>query len=136
MKSKVDIAQVIARLKASSLKGRKRLQVVVGYDTPYAFYVHENLEARHTTGQAKYLEQPTRELAQDMANIVKDSLLNKRSLEEGLTKAGKLLLDRSKELVPVDTGALRDSGFMEIRDTLNNAIDEQPTTDQTPTQES
>lgn len=27
-------------------------------DVGYAVYVHENLEARHTVGQAKYLEQP------------------------------------------------------------------------------
>jgi len=29
---------------------------VVGFDAPYAAFVHENLDAHHQTGQAKFLE--------------------------------------------------------------------------------
>lgn len=40
----------------------------------YAVYVHEDLEAHHATGQAKYLEQPLNEAvqtaAQDVAHLI------------------------------------------------------------------
>lgn len=40
---------------------------MVGGDVGYAVYVHENLEAHHTVGQAKYLEQPLREMEPRLA---------------------------------------------------------------------
>lgn len=39
-----------------------------GYD--YAYIQHENLEYHHEVGQAKYLEQPLREHAQELMDIV------------------------------------------------------------------
>lgn len=33
-----------------------RLAVEIGFTASYAIYVHENLEARHTNGEAKFLE--------------------------------------------------------------------------------
>jgi hypothetical protein len=41
----------------------KILIVVGGEGAPYAFYVHEDLEAFHRVGQAKFIEQPLRESA-------------------------------------------------------------------------
>lgn len=35
---------------------RRRVSVQVGYATDYAPYVHENLEAHHAVGEAKFLE--------------------------------------------------------------------------------
>lgn len=35
-----------------------RISVSMGYATDYAAAVHERLDAAHTVGQAKYLEQP------------------------------------------------------------------------------
>lgn len=46
---------------------RTRIEVVLGFggpSVPYAVYVHENLDAHHKVGQAKFLEQPLF-LAQD-----------------------------------------------------------------------
>src|SRR5260370_1010768 len=39
----------------------------------YAIYVHENLEARHPNGQAKFLEQPLVEMEPNMPNLLADS---------------------------------------------------------------
>jgi hypothetical protein len=53
-----------------------------GPAAPYAVYVHENLDAHHTVGQAKFLEDP---LMQDVNEIQSD--LN-QAVREGLAKAG------------------------------------------------
>jgi len=103
--------KVLAKLKGMSLKGKKTMTVSVVYSAPYARYQHENLELNHPNGgQAKYLEEPARRLQNDMAAIVRRSVEAKNGLEEGLQRAGELLLRESQPLVPVDTGALRDSG--------------------------
>ena len=111
------VDKVIAALQAKSLKGRKQLTVAVEYTAPYAIYVHEDLAANHPNGgQAKYLEAPARRLRNQMAKIVRKTLKNKHGLENGLREAGQLLLDESRKLVPVDTGFLRDSGQVVIRE--------------------
>lgn len=49
-----------------------------GTDVGYAVYVHENLEAHHPVGQAKFLEQPVREaephFVTDLAESVRAQL--------------------------------------------------------------
>lgn len=40
---------------------------------------------------------------------------NRKAFERGLLKAGKFLLRMSKKIVPVDTGALKKSGFVRLR---------------------
>lgn len=109
----VDVSEVVASLQGASLRGRKHVRVDVGYTAPYAVYVHEDLEASHPNGgQAKYLEQPARTLAKDMMDIIVTSVQNRNGLEEGCRRAGNLLLSTSRALVPVDTGRLRDSGYV------------------------
>lgn len=44
--------------------------VEVGYNAAYAIYVHENLEAHHPNGQAKYLETPMRQKQDDIVRII------------------------------------------------------------------
>ena len=44
--------------------------VEVGFSAAYAIYVHENLEAHHPVGQAKFLEAPLREDADLMLEII------------------------------------------------------------------
>jgi hypothetical protein len=103
---------VVAALRALAAKaGPPRPQVTVGYKAEYAVHVHENMEAYHPTGQAKFLETPARVHEQDMARIVTDTVRAGGTLAEGELAAGRFLLEQSKALVPVRTGALRDSGF-------------------------
>lgn|SRR5690554_4110573 len=48
-----------------------RIEVVMGFGgpaAPYAIYVHENLEAHHTVGQAKFLETPLMRAQRGLAN--------------------------------------------------------------------
>lgn len=108
------VDRVIASLRGQSLKGKKVMTGSVIYDAPYAVYVHEDLEAYHPHGQAKYLEQPAREHATDMTQIVRRSVVNKNGLEEGVQRALDYLLGLSQPLVPVDTGYLKSTGKTEI----------------------
>jgi hypothetical protein len=107
----LDSDKVLAKLKGMSLKGKKTMTVSVVYTAPYARIQHEDMTFNHPNGgQAKYLEQPARQLQSEMTSIVRRSVEAKNGLEEGLQRAGELLLRESQALVPVDTGALRDSG--------------------------
>lgn len=117
MKVKLEatgVDRVIASLKARSLKGKVTVTGKVIYDAGHAVVVHEDLEMYHDDGQAKYLEQPAREMQKEMAQIIHTSLVNKNGLEEGVERALNALLTASQELVPVDTGELRDSGHVVI----------------------
>jgi hypothetical protein len=113
----VGADKVVAALQAESLSGNSFFRIHVGYRAPYAVYVHENLRANHPNGgQAKFLEQPARQLRGAMKQLVKDNLKRKKkSLEAGCLAAGNMLLEASQKLVPVDTGYLRSTGFVELR---------------------
>lgn len=88
--------------------------VIVGYTQQYAIYVHENLEAHHPVGQAKFLEQPARENGHRYAQIAADQLRKKRTMAQSLLVAGLALQADSQRLVPVDTGSLRASAFTRL----------------------
>jgi hypothetical protein len=104
---------VIAALRALAAKaGPPRPRVTVGYKAEYAVHVHENMQAYHPTGQAKFLEQPARVHEHEMARIVADTVRAGGTLAEGELAAGRFLLEASKALVPVRTGTLRDSGYV------------------------
>lgn len=105
--------------------------VVVGYAASYALIVHENLETAHGVAfnvkhggkpgfknrgpnqQAKYLEQPFRELRSRIMEIVAAAMKNGASLINGLLTGGRFLQRESQKLVPVDTGNLKGSAFTE-----------------------
>lgn len=104
------------RDKAAKAKTEKAGSVTVGYTQAYAIYVHENLEAYHKVGQAKYLEQPARQLNADgtIVSIIKEALRKKNTMSQALVKAGLKLQRESQLLVPVDTGALKNSAFTRL----------------------
>ena len=102
--------------------------VAVGYSTAYALYVHENIEMkwrglprRHPAkgvywgpkGQAKFLEQPFRELNRSgvTGDIVRKALLRGATMSQALVLAGLRIQRDSQKLVPIDTGTLKNSAF-------------------------
>ena len=48
--------------------------VIVGFEEEYAIFVHENLEAHHDVGQAKFLEQPLKENIDKYVKNVRDKV--------------------------------------------------------------
>lgn len=99
--------------RASAARKDGNVSVSVGFTQNYAVYVHENLEAYHKVGQAKFLEQPARELSDDgtLGGIVKQAMAKGSTLAQGLLLAGLRLQRDAQLLTPVDTGALRASAF-------------------------
>lgn len=97
--------------KAAEARSQGRPCVIVGYTAAYAVYVHEDLTAFHPNGQAKFLEQPLRQLTTDgsLARVVRETMKKTGSLSQSLLMAGLLLQRASQELCPVDTGNLRAS---------------------------
>jgi hypothetical protein len=110
------LRSVVAALKARQVSSQKddATSVQVGYTTEYALYVHENLEAHHTVGQAKFLEQPAREMSAELARIVETAIKGGASVPQALLLAGLRLQAVSQKLVPVDTGALKNSAFTKL----------------------
>lgn len=87
--------------------------VIVGYTQAYAVYVHEDTEANHPNGgQAKFLEQPARELKKEFGKIIRQAVGKGYTVVQALLLCGLRLQKESQKLVPVDTGALKASAFM------------------------
>lgn len=108
------LQSIQSRVRAS--QNQHDVSVIVGYTQAYAIYVHENLEAHHPIGQAKFLEQPARELAGELAEIVKGAIRQGKTLSQALLIAGLRLQRESQLLVPVDTGALKGSAFTRLEE--------------------
>jgi len=101
--------------------------VVVGFTSRYAIYVHENMEPKlkgekrpsglgvywGPSGQPKFLEQPARELANELGRIVGKGVAAGQGVEDALYVAGLRLQRESMQLVPVEYGDLRRSAFTE-----------------------
>ena len=104
------VKELIAKLRFMAKK-YPNVRGMVGYTQSYAVYVHENLESFHPNGQAKYLEHPAREMAEDILDTIAQALSRGLPFEEALMLGCLFLQRESQLLVPVDTGALRASAF-------------------------
>lgn len=104
------------------------VSVIVGYTANYAVHVHENIEMKgkglprqkphkglywdpQGKAQAKFLEQPARELKGEFRRIITTACQNGAKLNKALLMAGLRLQRESQQLVPVDTGNLKASAF-------------------------
>lgn len=90
---------------------------VVGYSAPYAVFVHEDLEAHHPVGEARFLSRALRAGAPFRRAFLADALRRGRSLYQAVRDWAYVLKRDSQARCPVNTGALRDSAFVEARKT-------------------
>ena len=126
------LVETLKRLKDKAAR-EGNPSVVVGYSAGYALYVHEAVGMKlkglprqppgkglywdpQGRAQAKFLEQPARELSNDgtLGKIVQAAVLKGATLGEALSAAGERLQAASQKLVPVDTGNLKGSAFTEL----------------------
>lgn len=108
-----NLELLILKLKkklAASIKD-DNVSVAVGYTQNYAIYVHENMEAIHPVGQAKFLEEPARTKHKELASIFTEVKKRGQTTAQALLAAGLRLQRESQLLCPVDTGALKASAF-------------------------
>ena len=118
MKSKIKLTGV-GRLKKTFDTARKKAEsssVIVGYTANYAIYVHEMVGAnfKRPGSQAKFLEQPAREMKGDLVKQIERDLANGMDMSDALKEAGLKLQRASMEICPVDEGNLRESAFTRI----------------------
>ncbi len=111
---KAGLERLTTKLRQRSLKGRRELAVQAGYAAHYAVYVHEDLQAFHPVGKAKYLSDPARRYRSVMGRIAAAVLRRKKSLELATYEMLEYLREKSQDEVPVDTGFLRESWFVRL----------------------
>ena len=102
------------RAKAAAARRDEDVDVEVGYTASYAIYVHENLQAHHPHGQAKFLEAPLRALRGELMQLVLRARMQGRTMAQALLIAGLRLQRESQLLCPIDTGNLRASAFTRL----------------------
>lgn len=88
--------------------------IAVGYSAPYAIFVHENLQARHPNGQAKFLENAIKENETELAKFLEERLQKGDTLSKALFYLGDKLARKSDAKVPVDTGFLKKSRYVKV----------------------
>lgn len=104
--------KVIAKLKKIQARhGKDDASVIVGYTQNYGIYVHEDMNARHPIGKAKFLEDPARRMAKELGQQIGQSMKRKVPAVNALVLAGLRLQKASQKEVPVDTSALKASAF-------------------------
>lgn len=90
-------------------KRQAKPKFAVVYTAPYSVYVHEDLEAFHPNGQAKFLEEPTRTRSKEIGRRVVQVYKSTHSLRRAVRAGTNLLKWFSQQLVPKKTWFLHDS---------------------------
>jgi len=112
------IKELLDELKKREKTVPPSAETIVGFTQSYAIYVHENLKAKHRVGQAKFLEEPARELRRTLAKIVVTAVEKGAGIQEALDLAALRLQREAQKKTPVDTGALKNSAFIAHKDDL------------------
>jgi hypothetical protein len=104
------VTSVLGGLAVKARREGARSRYAVGFQAPYAVYVHENLQAHHSVGQAKFLEQPMRENRAKYRALIRQLMKRRFTIDQAMLGAARALLRDALPLVPVDTGRLKKSG--------------------------
>jgi hypothetical protein len=109
------LERVLFRLNSIANKYGPSKKLVLGYRAPHATVVHERLGVYHAPPtRAKYLEEPARRLIPEVARTVTDVISRGGTVEDALLAGGNLVMDESQKIVPVNTGELKASKFVEV----------------------
>ena len=109
----IGLNKTLRKLRQLAHKHGHNPSVIVGYSANYALPVHERVNVPHRVGQAKYLEQPARELSKELGKITSNATRAGMDLHGSLLIAGRRLQRESQLLVPVNLGHLKGSAFTE-----------------------
>lgn len=108
------VGKVLRGLRGLADRSRHMPVIGVSYNTRYAVYVHEDLTAYHSVGEARFLMRPARDNLRQIVAVVVSAMRSGDGWEASLLKGGRLLQSLSYPLVPVDTGLLRSSARTEV----------------------
>lgn len=107
----------VAALKSKLKEMRRQSQAanvtaIAGFIQTYTFYVHEDLTAAHKAGtSAKFLEIPSVAYRMELASTIADYYRRTGDMPGALLAAARLLVTVAQQICPVETGALRASGY-------------------------
>jgi len=125
------LTELQATLRGMLPTGPAKRVIQVGFSQRYALVVHEDMNANHPVGQAKYLEEPTKTHLGEFKRILREvykSASRSGSYAAGLEKAllvvGRRLQREAQLLVPVDTSALKASAYTAVEMDANAAAQE------------
>ena len=90
-----------------------QVSATVSQSAQYAIYVHEDLEAGHNVGEAKFLEKAALRNKDKVAERV-TKMLPTTKMSLALYSSALLIQRDSMKLTPVDTGNLKASAQTEI----------------------
>jgi hypothetical protein len=110
------MAKLTAINKKTAKDYSKYVQII--YEAPYAVYVHEDLEMPHAPPtQAKYLETAMKQQSKsgEMSRVITRHLKKGDTIGEAMKQSALKILEKSNELVPVDTGFLKESGKVVVK---------------------
>lgn len=128
--------KLVRKLKALSVAGRKKATASCGYSAPYSVYVENDLTKRHgetfneyyaaeiASGaeharrpqeQAQFLQQPLQDNQVKLANIVATAVRNKEGVRVAVDRAARYLMAKSAEIIPIDTGYLLSTAYIQVR---------------------
>lgn len=96
--------------KVAAEQQQGRTEAIAGYAAPHALEVH-NKNADHVVGQMYFLGQPARQDAVEIVQPIAREFKHRKLIGRGVIDSARNLIRLSKPLVPVDTGALKASGF-------------------------
>ena len=111
----IGVDKVIASLKLREIdaKAASKAGARVGYTAAYAVHVHEINKNYRNGKEWKYLETPTRQLANsgELGRIITTAYQGGASLQQSLVLAALRIQRDSQKRVPLDTGNLKGSAF-------------------------
>lgn len=120
-----NLTHLVSRLNALKKRADGANAIVqVGFTQRYAVYVHENLDAYHPVGQAKFLEEPARTFQPEIARVVNEVYKKTGSMRQALLIGGLFLQRKAQERTPVDTSALRASAYTAAEEDAEGAAAE------------
>ncbi len=122
MMSVKNVKSLVAKLKAKANKiaPQQKVSVIVGFTAAYAIYVHENLEAYHPVGQAKFLADAAINNEKQVCELIGNAIDKGKTLAQALLLGGLKLQAEAQKLCPVDTGALKGSAFTKLSTDAGN----------------
>lgn len=130
----MSVVQGLEGVKAMIGRAKSRYQRFpnfrIGFEAPYAIFVHENMQQKWKglprrppkkgvywgpAGEPKYLSRTMQRMRSsgEISRMIQKGLKDGRSLREATLHACLAVLREAQLRVPVDTGLLQKSGFVE-----------------------
>lgn len=115
---------MLRRTKSKYKDFDERNSVTVGCTQSYALFVHEDMEAAHEVGEAKFMQKAVTQTRNRVGSVITTALSRGAKALQAFLMGGYLIQRTSQDNTPVDTGALKASHFTCPTSELNTVANE------------